>query len=356
MVNAAGRGWIGIDLGTRSLKLAQVERTGAGLKLRAAAAVPRAAPSAPDDVGCRPAQDIAAEVETALVAASYAAGRDAACAISTYWCRPKMITLAAGSDAECRAQIAAEMESAGEDFQRQCFDYWLTGLSAVNVEAGHENAVAVMLDERAATEIAGAIAGARLSCRILDSIPTALARALRLATGEDDAAPAAILDWGYSQATISAVVGQRVALVRRLRGCGFVAVLQKAAAALGLDVEEVEQLLVLSANREIHNSAAARLADALNLIARQPLENLVDELQRTLRFLRSHMRQAVPQRLWLFGGGAVWRDAAAFLAPRIGIPVEKWDFFRAGIETPGETPRAELFGPAAALSCLAWTA
>ncbi len=355
MVNAAGRGWIGIDLGTRSLKLAQVERTGAGLKLRAAAVVPRAALSAPDD-GCRPTQDITAEVETALVTASYATGRDAACAVSTYWCRPKMVTLAAGSDAECRAQIAAEMEAAGENFQTQCFDYWLTGLSAVNVEAGHENAVAVVLDERAATEIAGAIAGAGLSCRILDSIPTALARALRLATGEDDAAPAAILDWGYSQATISAVAGQRVALVRRLRGCGFCAVLERAAAALGLDVEEVEQLLVLPANGGVRGSAAARLADALNLIARPPLEALVDELQRTLRFLRSHMRQAVPERLWLFGGGAVWRDAAAFLAPRIGIPVEKWDFIRAGIETPGETPRAELFGPAAALSCLAWTA
>ncbi len=356
MVNAAGRGWIGIDLGTRSLKLAQIERTGAGLRLRAAAVVPRAAPTARAGDGCRPAPHIAAEVETALVAASHAAGRDAACAISTYWCRPKMITLAAGSDAECRAQIAAELEAAGEDLQTHYFDYWLTGLSVVNVEAGHENAVAVVLDGRAATEIAAAIADVRLSCRILDSIPTALARALRLATGEDDSAPAAILDWGYSQATISVVVGQRVALVRRLRGCGFVAVLERAAAALGLDIEEVEQLLLLSANGDGRNPAAARLADALNLVARQPLETLVDELQRTLRFLRSHLRQAVPERLWLFGGGAVWRDAAAFLVPRIGLSVEKWDFIRAGIETSGESPRAELFGPAAALSCLAWTA
>ncbi len=357
MVATAKRGWIGVDIGTRALKLAQVEQAGGRLRLVSAAVLPRtnagddsqAAP--PNAFGCRE------DLRAALSLERRFAGRRTACTMSMHWCQAKTLAIPVGTGDGARSVIANELSclGCGDDY---VFDFWRTGMESTATETHVEKMIALAVPRRSATEFAGDISRNGLDCRVLDVLPLALARAVQMAATPDDDRPIAAIDLGFSEATFCTISGRTPIFVRRLRHCGFGAVLQAVSSKLGLDLDEVESLLLdgrYGADAPGH-AVGKELHGMVSELAARPLRAMADELERTLTFLRHQLPAALPQQIWLFGAGAIWNGAVEFLAATIGRPVEPWRFRSAGIENdPGLPFPDEVLGPAVSLSTLAWS-
>jgi hypothetical protein len=197
-----------------------------------------------------------------------------------------------------------------------------------------------------------------LDCRLLDGLPLVLARAISLAPQPVVHDRMAAIDWGFSELTLCTFSGQTPTFVRRLRGCGFGCVLRQVASTLGLAVDEVESLLTAADGtaEPTDPTVAGRLPRMVQELAARPLGAIVAELQRTWEFLAKQRPAALPEKVWLFGGGGVWPGAVDSLAATIACPVETWRLESAGIERlPGLPFPDELLGAAVSLSASAWS-
>ena len=358
MVRNWRKGWIGVDLGTRSVKLAQVGREASGLCLHEALVIPRRVPvngEAHEDrpVSARP------EVRNALALGKRFSGCKAACALSMHWCQAKLLTVPAGSEAEQRSIVAQELTSAQPDrSEPQEFDFWRAAVAGNGSDASGDTVIALSVSRRLATQAGRDLYESGLCCRTLDGIPLALSRAVQMASTANDHQPVAAMDWGFADATFFTVSRGRPTFVRRLRDCGFGGVLQCICETFGVCLDEAEAILTGSSPLDAKAEAPARerLQQVLHEVAVEPLNIVVEELAKTLGFLKRQSPVVAPERMWLFGAGALWSNATAFLSSQIGLPVEKWCLESAGISAaPHLGFRTEILAPAIALSSLAWT-
>jgi len=102
------------------------------------------------------------------------------------------------------------------------------------------------------------------------------------------------------------------------------------------------------------DSSLGEVQEILTDISGEPLGNVVSQLNKTLAFPELHRSGLLPEKIWLFGGGATVRNVPSLLSDRIGLPVQAWGLSQAGGETAGALPPVQLLGPAIALSALAW--
>lgn len=355
------KGWIGVDLGTCAVKIAQVERIGSRYCLAGALVVPRpeqvpggeAAGIPPPEPGkARPALRSWVQSARQAIRRDFA-GRCAACVLSLDHAELRPMHLPPGSPPERRAMIAAELLEVLEGpAEARVFDYWDTRSAQSTPNSSLENVNVLCLAESDAGEAALVLGRLGLRCAVMDGLPTALARAVTMVQ-PDAAPPVAAVDWGARHATLCLVHEGAAVYTRQLRDCGFAALPHAVHRALGLSVDDAQQLL--RTYGVIHPSAprdrCTEVQQVLTDIVAEPVAALVAEIQRTLAYPELHRAALMPSRLWLFGGGATVRNIAPHLGAKIGLPVEPW-----GLEGPGDRMAGEapLVGPAAALSALAW--
>lgn len=352
----ARHGWIGIDLGTQAVKIAQLERAGGRVRLCHATVIERG--EAAGSLGqARSAVDWWQEVCRAAAGEGFL-GRRAACVLPMEMTHLQALTLPDGPEAERRAMIAHEQPDFGAHRpSRSAFDYWDVRLPGEAGPAGRENVNVLWIDEEQAARVAGSVAWAGWQCNVLDGLPLALARAVRMAAGSDTGGPVAAVDWGFANATLSIVHDGRPLFTRQLRGSGCGGLTAAVGQALGLTRHDAGHLLTLYGvpAAETHDDAASEVRQVIGDAAAEMLNEMVTELDKTLSYLAVHRRNLSPQLLWLFGGGATIRNIAAYLSASIGLPVQRWRL-PASPDANEHDPRApaEMFGAAAALSALAW--
>jgi len=356
------KGWIGVDLGTCAVKVAQVERIGSRFRLAAAGIVsdlgpsltgdpPETNPPAAEPSRERPACAAWTQRARQVLQRSFS-GCKAACVLSMDRTEPRPMNLPPGSPPERRAMIASELlEAAAGEAPRWVFDYWDTrGADAPS--SNLENVNVLCLAEEDAAWAAAVLDRLGLRCEVIDGLPTALARAVRMVEGEGGE-PVAAVDWGARNATLCLVHQGTAVYTRQLRECGFGALPLAVHRALGLSPDDAQQLL--NTYGVVAPSAGpdpwAEVRQVLTDIVAEPTAALVAEIQRTLAYPELHRASLLPRRLWLFGGGGTIRNIAPYLAAKIGLPVEPWQLDDR--EAPAAVP-AVLLGPAAALSALAW--
>lgn len=357
------KGWIGVDLGTWAVKIAQVERTGPRFRLVAAGIVVRSngdsdappgetnPPAANADRG-RLADTAWAQRARQLLQRSFS-GRKAACMLPMDCGELRPMNLPPGSPPERRAMIATELlEMAAAETPNRIFDYWDTRAADTAANSNLENVNVLCLAEEDATGAAAVLDRLGLRVEAIDGLPTVLARAVQMREAEAGG-PVAAVDWGARNATLCLVEQGTAVYTRQLRDCGFAALPQAVQRALGLSPGDAQQLLrtygVVDPSKGPDPWTEVR--QVLTDIVAEPVAALVAEIQRTLAYPELHRASLLPHRLWLFGGGATVRNIAPYLAARIGLPVEPWHLD--GPETSGAVPEA-LLGPAASLSALAW--
>lgn len=352
-------GWIGVDLGTHAVKIAQVERRGGRIRLRDAVAVPRQAPWSGDDLQAAPPLPSADDVRGGLLLGNNFSGRRAACLMTMQLCQTHSLNVPAGSPRERRRLIAEELDKMTDGAMADCeFDFWDSSL-AVDQTEQNTGVTALSVPRNWATRAGGDVFRAGLRCGVMDAVPFAVSRAVAMVAGRDE--PVAALDWGYRSLTFCLVYRGSPAYVRTIRGAGLEELVEPLRDSLNISSDEAVAVLAKHGLPLVDEIDVSEIQMAIGKIVAEKLERLVDELNRTLAFLRAQRKPLLPRRLWLFGGGATVRNVAKFLTQKIDLPVAVWDF--PGAAGANRTDRGAvqkthcplaMFGPAMALSSLAW--
>jgi type IV pilus assembly protein PilM len=353
-------GWIGVDVGTRTVKLAQTARDGDGVRLYRAAVIQRpAAWDGEDGLIEQPPITSSLEIRAALECGGFA-GRNAICTLPMNICQLRGMNVPAGSEQERRAMATHELTQEWSDSTTPMeFDFW--ELDAPNGEkTGDAFNVNIMAAPRLwVSQLWHDCRQTGLDCWAVDGTPLAMARAVGLVAGLDRRRPALAVDWGYSNTTLAIVCDDRPLYSRRIHNCAFGRVLEAVTRALDVTLDEAQHLADSQglAAGAADADADAQIQSAISQAAGETLEELVSQLARTLQFAETQRRYLQPTCVWLMGGGASMRNVAAYLANALQIQVNVWHM------PPDDEPihcaadhRAAVFGTAAALSASAWRA
>jgi Tfp pilus assembly PilM family ATPase len=243
-----------------------------------------------------------------------------------------------------REELAAEEEIGGVDFT---FDFWDTH------ERSGESAyiTALAASSKVAARVGGDLLKAGYRCGVLDGLPCVLARAAALADGASEL-PSAVLDLGDSCWTLVIAVQGRPRFTRVLRGGGLRSALRPLTEALQIPHEQGVHLLNRFAVTG-DTTAVRGPAEIVRQMVAKPLEELVEELERTLAYVGQQFSNLKPARLWLLGGGASIQHLPAHVSERVGLPVDAWRLPGAAGEVSNDEA---MFAAAAALSALPWEA
>jgi Tfp pilus assembly PilM family ATPase len=245
MLLSRRKGWIGIDLGSRTIKLAQAERAGTSIRVAASAVTQRSGESGqtqhPDAQDC---DWHANDVLAALSLDAGFAGRRVACVLPMHVTDLHVVTVPPGGEGERRAMISHELASiCSNDRQEREFDFWEPESRAAGDASASDNVNVLSVPRELAWRTVRSLSGAGLHCEVMDGLPFALARAMDLACGPGERAPVAAVDWGYTSGTFCVVSQRRPQFTRHLRDCGFGLLVDKVGQALGLSQNEAVQVL-----------------------------------------------------------------------------------------------------------------
>ncbi len=341
-------GWIGIDIGTHSLKLAQVESVGGQKQIAHALVIPLPAASHLTAESVRTGW-LTRALRTALPCFR---GRTAACGVSMSVTDFRSMNIPPGSRNERREMIAQELIDGGIATAEAIeFDFWdgnpKEENAAVNVLAVSKSFV---------TQVAEAIQGAGLNCRALDGSPFTLARSLELMNHDSVVStPRAVLDWGHRVAHLAIVVDGLPAFSRVLKDCEVGPLVESIAQGLGLSLEDSCELLSTYGvpDPQGTHSEFSEIQELVVDMAAELFDQLTVEVDKTLQYLGSHRPELAPTELVLLGGGAAIRNAEAKLSQEFNLPVMRWQLpLRRMVGMTGRQPPVELFANAAALSDL----
>lgn len=364
MILSNNIGWIGVDLGTHTVKLAQAARTPDGIRLRNAAVIARPSPWSEADRLARDEPDSSWPEILAAIECGGFRGRSAACLLPMNVCELRGLKVPQGDEQERRAMIASEL--ADDENQRSVptqFDYWELG-----GEKGIESPQGFNVDVLSVTrswidQLTADCQQARLDCWAVDGAPLAIARAVGLAAGPRSGERVVAVDWGCSNTTLAVVGRGRPLYARRLHDCHFRKCLAAIEDALGVTCDyaqhlvDVHGVIAPGANNDSNATGEHEIQAAITDAIADVIRSLVDTIKRTLGFLESQRRYQRPASLWLMGGGASLQNIGPYLSAALHLPVSIWGV-PADCELVGATPsrQAALFGPALALSALAWRA
>jgi len=353
-------GWIGVDVGTHTVKLAQVVRDGASVRLHRAAVIQRPATWSGDD-SLAQEQPITShpEIKAALQCGGFA-GRNAICALPMNICQLRSFNIPPGSDQERRTIIADELSEDWAGLHNAMeFDFW-----EMEANRGDKNSDSFNVSVLAASRLwIGQVwrdcQWAGMDCWAIDGVPLAMARAVGMVGGLAGGRRALAVDWGFSNTTLCIVGDSRPLYSRRIQDCAFGRVLEAIMQTFDVTLDEAQHLAESEGLAVVQDKASAPPDTALAITeaATSSLDELVRQISRTLQFTEMQRRHLQPAAIWLMGGGASMKNAEPYLTQALSLPVHILSLAPAeGTIACAAGSRSAVFGGAAALSALAWRA
>jgi type IV pilus assembly protein PilM len=352
-------GWIGVDIGTHTVKIAQTVREGGAVRLHRAAVIQRPTPWSSDDaLALEQPIPSSFEIRAALECGEFT-GRDALCSLPMNVCQLRCLNVPPGTDHERRTIIGGELaEDWAQLRQPMEFDFW-------EMEAGRDKNndafnVSVLATSRLwVSQLWRDCRKSGLDCWAIDGVPLTMARAIGLVGAATSGRRVLAVDWGFSNTTLCVVGEERPLYCRRVHGCGFGLVLDGIMNTFDVTLDEAQYLAdslgfaSVAATPSGDQSTQAAILQA----AEAPLDELVSQIRRTLAFTEVQRRHLQPVEVWLMGGGASLRNVAEHLAALVGLPVHIWTLAAddKAIDC-AEGVRAAVFSGAATLSSAVWRA
>lgn len=338
-------GWIGIDVGSAWVKVAQVESTGARLRLRAAAAIPVHDVSVDGDLNW----GLLATAIRNLRDDTTLRGRNTACVLTnqSYQCERLDFD---GDPTEQREEIlrviSKRMSRPESDI---AVDFWTLP------DRRRQSAVqTVAMKKRTGDELGRALNKAGLSISCLDSPMTVAARCAALQMSGRTPRNVAVINWGQSMATLTAVNDGVPCFHRGFRNCGLANGIQALANHLSISTADATVLLQrYGLPQSTQTTAQMRIATTIFGALRGPLRDFRNELERTLAYIGRKLGLGQPEGILLTGGGGCIPGLDAWLADDTGYPTECWSPDRTVLSCPlSRETSLPLFAQAVALSAL----
>ena len=358
MVRRTSKGWIGLDFGHCGITIAQVQRSTEGVRIAASAEVPRTGSSRAPEATADTYRDVSGqELEAAKMLVPGLSGRAAACVLPMSVTELTHATLPPAEPAEQEAMIANEL---GDTFsaapgQRQ-FDFWYSDLPSGDKSTALMDVNVISVSGQRTAPVAESLARAGLECRVLDGLPHAVARAVTMAAARGIERPLAGVHLAHDSAVFVLARRGVPIFTRHLRGGGTHRIATNLSQSLGiLEVEAVRVLREFGfPNADARDAEGGQIQEVVCEVVSEPVNEIADELRRTLAYLAGLGSDIVPQGVCLLGDGAAIRNMAPRLSEKTGASVWTWNLpdARLSHNNPGTPPA--LLGVAAALSSLAW--
>jgi type IV pilus assembly protein PilM len=353
-------GWIGVDVGTHTVKLAQTVRDGATVRLHRAAVIQRPSAWTGED-GLALEQPITSypEISAALDCGEFE-GRDAICALPMNACQLRSLSVPPGTDEERRTIIADELAEDWAELRNPMeFDFWETEPGRTEKGTDSFNVNVVATSRLWISQVWRDCRRSGLDCWSIDGAPLAMARSIGLAGGFAGGRRVLVIDWGYSNTTLCIAGEDRPLYSRRVHDCAFGRVLDAIMNLFHVTLDEAQYLVEVEgiAVGKADSRGALPTAQAIVDAAAATLEELVRQISRTLQFTEMQRRHLQPTAIWLTGGGASLKSVGPYLSEALSLPVHIWSMAPEDAPIPcAAGNRAAVFANAAALSALVWRA
>lgn len=354
-------GWIGVDIGTSVVKIAQVAHSKQGWRLAASAVVPRQQIWQAEKVAGEEAISTLDELQAAQSLQQGYRGRSVAATLPMSLCDVHRLERDLNQEPNAQQILRQAIETATQQSVEhlQC-DFW--SAPAENKKPAWTQALTV--SRNWTDQLCEDITQAGWNCEAIDGLPQAMARAVAMVHPETTAAPHAALDWGSARATLCFIENGQPTYVRCLKDCGLRNMLDALVENLQVTELEAQRLLedygisspsdCISSPSEKESSDIARLVQE---IISESLSQLVEEIKRSFSHFQYVRRSPGPQHLTLFGGGAMINELETHLSTQLDIKAQIWQLPTQGIDLAPSDRRADcLLASAIALSALAWEA
>ncbi len=346
-------GWIGIDVGTSTVKLVQLERSRNRIRFAGSAIVPRRNAWPVANLSENQPLSSLDEILTATSLGSGFRGKRAAATLPMTICdvhslqRPS--TQATEQDRAIRQSLELSTQRSAAHLQ---YDIWDAESDPKSNSPPKSNVLTVA---RSWTDqLCEDILQSGWWCQTVDGLPLALARAVAMVE-QDATTPVAALDWGYGRATLCVVAEGRPVYVRCLKECGLHHLLETLAECLNVTSEESQRLLQEYGVARRDGKESQAVGELIRESIASPLARIEEEIKRTISHLSGLRRTIIPKSLYLFGGGATINGVAEHLTQQTAIHIKTWKFGSDEISNSAQPGlHSCLFGPAIALSALAW--
>jgi type IV pilus assembly protein PilM len=352
-------GWIGVDVGTHTVKLAQTVRDGSDVRLHRAAVIQRPVSWSGED-GLALEQPITSypEIRAAVECGDFE-GRDAICALPMNACQLRSLNVPPGTDQERRTIIRDELADDWAELQKTMdFDFWETEPTRGDKSADAFNVSVLATSRLWISQLWRDCRRSGLDCWAIDGLPLAMARSVSMAGGLAGGHRALVVDWGYSNTTLCIAGDDRPLYSRRAPDCSFGRVLDAVVELFDVTLDEAQYLIENEGVKagETSTNSDPHIAEAITGAASDSVDGLVRQIQRTLQFTEMQRRHLQPVAIWLMGGGASMKNIGPYLAETLSLPVHVWTLPQEEPIACASGSRSAVFGNAAALSALAWRA
>ena len=348
-------GWIGVDVGTANVKIAQVARSKQGWRVAASVVIPRQEIWPADQVTGKDAISTLDELQAAQSLQQGYRGRTVAASLPMSLCDVHRLDRDLNSESNAPQLLRQAIETATQQSVEhvQC-DYW----SASKTESQPAWTQAITVSRNWTEQLCEDIAQAGWSCEAIDGLPLAMTRAVGMVHAtESPAAPLAALDWGNGRATLCFIENGQPAYVRCLKNSGLRNMLETLIENLQVDELEAQRLFeeygIATPNQESPNDLAKFVQEILS----EPMSQFVEEIKRSFSHYQYIRRSPSPQYLYLFGGGAMVSGLDTHLSTQLNLDARIWQLAAEHHGEPSKDGLADcLLASALGLSALAWEA
>lgn len=352
-------GWIGIDIGTSSIKLAQVKRHGESWELVNYQTIPFSEQVDGKNEGSdvpppSVIENFVAKLKEKPRIFSLFNGRKAACVLPMSLAELQSLTIPDGSHHELQMMVHQELEmlSNGDQEERE-FVFWEERFSRYNPE-GMIQAAVVSAPKSDVLQVANSLLDASIHCHMTSVLPIAIARAIRLRQKTESTGVQAGFDWGTTSPMFTIVKDGYPIFSRVFRNCGFSNITRLLQDRMGLNRQESLQLLKTFQSPD--NPAEMKpIENAICEMLVAPLKALAREFRKTLEYVQQKRPDLVIEKTWLLGVGAGLSEVEPLLTQTTGIPTHVWTLPSddQGLEKDSKSWQAQL-GIAIALSTMVY--
>ncbi len=317
--------WIGLDIGSRSIKLAQVERTAAGLRL--VRSLVRALPTDSSNVPAEVASHLQAILREARVDRVHLSVSGAEVAIR----RVRVPPMSADELPEAaKWQVKDEVPFPIQD---AVLDLCVLG-EVVEQQIKKQELLVAVAPASVVRSQCALVEPSGVRVESLTPTATAVWRCVRELYPTGNTGTLMVVEVGGIKTEVTVIKDGDIQVVRELSvGCvslthALVGTASSDHGDVTIDDAKAEMLIrqygILSDVAEGTTTDGVRLFHVASLM-RPVLEHLLTELSRILDFYRVQVDEAGVSRILLCGAGATLKQFAQFLSEGIGTPVDIFD-------------------------------
>lgn len=342
-----------MDIGTHSVKLAQVRKENHHWSLQSYVRLPL--PEATDSTNL--ISDVVESFQEQSDLFSMFRGRKAACVLPMSLVDLQSLSLPEGTEEETRLMIEQELTSSNSLLPGEVeYAWWRNEFSRRGPSETTELTVTSAPLEPILS-LARALQSYGRYCEVMNVLPFALSRAVQLMPVSQPESPVAVFDWSSSTPLFLIVQNGFPIFTRVFRYCGYQTLTKPLQAQLGLTHQESCQLLK-AYQSDSFKPLSDTIRQAIETQIRAPLKLLEREFGKTLNFVKSQRKDLWPKQLWLTGTGSTLNCVEQHLSKTIQISTAVWNLNgREQLETDQQREEAILqaeFAAAIALSSLAY--